>query len=118
MPVPVSIAVCVLLAALSVKVSASLFAPVDAGLKTTETVHEAPPASCDGEVGQLFADNTKSVPVEIALIVRAELWLSVKVRVFVPEVPPTATFPQPSVVGDIVTSDVVPPVDSIAVPLR
>jgi len=55
-PVPVSVAVCGLLAALSLNVIVSFFAPGDVGLNSSETVQEVPPASVDGEAGQLFAE--------------------------------------------------------------
>lgn len=118
-PVPESTAVCGLLAASSVNVSGSLFAPLEVGLKMSETVHDAPAATCPPEVGQLPPDATaKSAPVVIELIVAATAWLFWKVTVFVPELAPTATFPQLSVVGESVIGGVAFPVAFVAVPLR
>lgn len=114
-PVPLSVAICGLFAALSVNVSGSLFAPVVVGRNCTETVQEAPPASFDGVIGQVFAEMEKSVPVVIELITSAPDWLFVNVTVFAPEVLPTATLPQLSVDGDAVTN-ADPPPESVAVP--
>jgi hypothetical protein len=69
-PVPLSTAFCGLLAAVSVNVSGSLFAPVDVGLKITEAVHDAPAATCVGAVGQVLAEMAKSGPVVIELIAK------------------------------------------------
>lgn len=55
-PVPVSVAVCGLLAASSLNVIVSLFAPGDVGLNSSETVQDVPPASEAGEAGQVFAE--------------------------------------------------------------
>jgi hypothetical protein len=55
-PVPVSVAVCGLLAALSVNVSGSLFAPVAVGRNSSETVQDPLAASFDGVIGHVFAE--------------------------------------------------------------
>jgi hypothetical protein len=105
---PVSVVCCGLLAALSLNAIASFFEPLDTGLKTTETVHDAPDASEEVEDGQLFAVIAKSGPIVIELIVTGELCEFVSVSVFVPELLPTATFPQLSAVGETETRDAVP----------
>ena len=102
-PVPVSVAVCGLLAPLSANEIDSFFAPVDVGRNSTETVHEAPPANGVSGAGQVFAVITKSLPIVIESRITLEVKLFVSVSVFAPELEPTWILPQLSDVGDSVT---------------
>jgi hypothetical protein len=112
---PVSVAVCGLLAALSLNEIVSLFEPLETGLKITETVHDAPAANDDEEDGQLFAVIAKSDPMVMELIITAELSVFVSVSVFAPELLPTAILPQLSAVGASESGAAIPVPASFAV---
>jgi hypothetical protein len=99
-PVPVRGTDCGLLAASSVKITASLFAPVDCGRNATVTVQFPPAATLVGAVGHVVAVSWKSDPTAIDEMFSATVWLLVNITVWVLDVPPTATFPQLREVGE------------------
>jgi hypothetical protein len=89
-PVPLRAIVCGLLPALSVMVTAPLYAPLDVGLKETEIVHFAP---AETELRQVLV-STKFALAAMLVIDSATLPLLVSVTLFAALVDPNAMFPK------------------------
>jgi hypothetical protein len=95
-PVPVKLAVCGLLLALSLTLSSPVLVPVSVGVNVTPIVHFALAARL---VPHVVADTVKSPAVEIAMPVSVSVWLFVRVNVFDLLVVPTFCLPYLALAG-------------------
>jgi hypothetical protein len=86
LPVPVRLDVCGLLLALSLTLNCPVLVPVACGVNLTLIVHLLLAGRL---VAQVVVDTAKSPVVEIAMLVRAIVWLLVSVNVFAELVVPT-----------------------------
>jgi hypothetical protein len=89
------------LEALSVNVSLPVLAPVTVGVKVTSTVQEASPPRDEGHVVEATAN--AALLVRMLLMVRATLWLFVRVTGMGPLVSPTGRAAKVKLAGDTVT---------------
>jgi hypothetical protein len=99
MPVPTRAMVCGLLLALSVMVTAPLYAPVAVGLKVTEMVHLAP---AETELPQVLV-SMKFALATMLVIDSATLPVLVNVTFLMAPVDPFTTLPKLRVVGESAT---------------